>query len=547
MANPQQEIDEFSAWMNSGSAAPAAEIDEFSAWMASNGITEQLAQNSKLAPSGQPAQAGQPAPGLGVTPVQQQPNQMASPQLMEDPLGGPPVMPFGSEPDPYSPPLQQAKPKEPAGYWERVGQTNPLRILDSMASGMTNAAYFGFDDEIAGAASWLGVPGLGNYKANQDRMRAEQPIAFMGGQMSTAFLPTGGALKALNPSTLKGTAAVGGATGMAQGALHGFGDTDGSLEQRNEGAQLGGLTGGAFGTVLTGGSRLLPEMLGDMSRGVRKQLPKGVPGAIEKAPSLKDLEALKNAAYKQVDESGVRYSPDGYVDMVGRVEKRLVDEGIDEVLHPKAARTLKRMLDRVGQSPTLSELDNVRKFVSRDVAGSMDPSEKRLGSMMIEEIDEFVKSGEGMLEGAGRESAETISKARELNTRFRKAETIEDAVRKAEQDSAVAGSGGNFENRLRAEIKSILQNPKKVRGFSAEEVKLMEQVVMGSPIQNLARLFGKASPMGNGLMGAVWGVGSYNDPSLLIPAVGSILAKNYAGRAVRGKVNRLSDMVRRGS
>jgi len=62
MANPQQEIDEFSAWMNSGSAAPAAEIDEFSAWMASNGITEQLAQNSKLAPSGQPAQAGQPAP-----------------------------------------------------------------------------------------------------------------------------------------------------------------------------------------------------------------------------------------------------------------------------------------------------------------------------------------------------------------------------------------------------------------------------------------------------------------------------------------------------
>lgn len=222
-----------------------------------------------------------------------------SPQLMEDPLGGPPVMPFGSEPDPYSPPLQQAKPKEPAGYWERVGQTNPLRILDSMASGMTNAAYFGFDDEIAGAASWLGVPGLGNYKANQDRMRAEQPIAFMGGQMSTAFLPTGGALKALNPSTLKGTAAVGGATGMAQGALHGFGDTDGSLEQRNEGAQLGGLTGGAFGTVLTGGSRLLPEMLGDMSRGVRKQLPKGVPGAIEKAPSLKDLEALKNAAYKR--------------------------------------------------------------------------------------------------------------------------------------------------------------------------------------------------------------------------------------------------------
>ena len=44
-----------------------------------------------------------------------QPNQMASPQLMEDPLGGPPVMPFGSKPDllddpfAYSPPVQQAK------------------------------------------------------------------------------------------------------------------------------------------------------------------------------------------------------------------------------------------------------------------------------------------------------------------------------------------------------------------------------------------------------------------------------------------------------
>lgn len=481
-----------------------------------------------------------------------QPNQMASPQLMEDPLGGPPVMPFGSEPDllndplAYSPPLQQAKPKEPAGYWERVGQTNPLEILDAMASGMTNAAYFGFDDEIAGAASKVGVPGLGNYKANQDRMRAEQPSAFMGGQMSTAFLPTGGALRALNPSTLKGTAAVGGATGMAQGALHGFGDTDGSIKQRNEGAQLGGLTGGAFGTVLAGGSRLLPEMLGNMSRGVRKQLPEGVPGAIEKAPSLEDLEALKNAAYKQVDESGVRYSPEGYVDMAGRVEKRLVDEGVDEVLHPKAARTLKRMQDRVGQSPTLSELDNVRKFVSRDVAGSMDPSEKRLGSMMLEEIDAFVKSGEGVLEGAGREGAETIGKARELNTRFRKAEMIQDAVRKAELDSAQAGSGGNFENRMRAEIKRILQNPKKVRGFSAEEVKLMEQVVRGTPVQNVMRLLGKASPTSGGLMAGLWGAGSLNNPWLIPAALGSAGAKRIADRGVVNNVNALSETVRRG-
>lgn len=229
-----------------------------------------------------------------------QPNQMATSQLMEDPLGNqPPIGPEGWKPDllddpfAYSPPVQQqAKPKEPAGYWERVGQTNPLAILDSMASGMTNAAYFGFDDEIAGAASKAGVPGLDNYKANQDRMRAEQPSAFMGGQMSTAFAPFGAANAILKPKTILGTSALGGATGSAQGGLQGFGDTDGTFSNRLEGGNEGAKAGALFGAALGGGLAAAPRAISAMKGGEgRSQLGDILEGIIE--PGTVDASGIK--------------------------------------------------------------------------------------------------------------------------------------------------------------------------------------------------------------------------------------------------------------
>lgn len=276
--------------------------------------------------------------------------------------------------------------------------------------------------------------------------------------------------------------------------------------------------------------------------------PKAMRANAGQIPSKDQIKAMKDDAYKVADEIGVTYSADGFQNMVAGIENKLAKLNLDPVLHPRVYRTVKNIQDRVGKALTLQELDNIRKFVRRDVIASAQPgagdAEKMLGSVIIDEIDEFIQSGTAAIGGNGNQGAQAITRARELNTIYRKAQVLEDANEAATLRTASTGSGGNYENALRQEMRKIYTNPKKVSGFSKAERETMRKVIEGGPVQNALRLYGKLSPQGNGLMAAL-GIGTTATNPVLAPIwLGAMASKRLAERGIKNKFDELGEQVR---
>ena len=210
-----------------------------------------------------------------------------------------------------------------------------------------------------------------------------------------------------------------------------------------------------------------------------------------------DLKTLKTEAYKVADTLGVKYSPQGYGKMVGQVEAAAKAGNISQTRHPKAWSLIEDFKARGANQHkgglTLTELDQLRQEVRRDLLQSSDMSERHFGGVIMDEIDDFIaKAGAGdMLAGDGKLANEAILTARELNTRWRKTETIEDALYAA--DLKAAAATGDVNGAIKRAFNSILLNKKKRAGFSAEEIAEMEKIVKSGDGANLLRNVGRLS------------------------------------------------------
>jgi hypothetical protein len=176
----------------------------------------------------------------------------------------------------------------------------------------------------------------------------------------------------------------------------------------------------------------------------------------------------------------------------------------------------------------------------------MDPSEKALGNMIIEKIDDFIanaRPGE-VLAGNSKDAAKAISEARNMWGRMRRSEQVADAIGKADLRAASTGSGGNADNATRQNIRRLLE---KGRGFTADEKAAMEKIVRGSPGQNALRLAGKLSPQGNGLMAALGIGGTMVNPMIGAASLGGMAAKTAADGMTQANVKALQDIILAGS
>lgn len=366
--------------------------------------------------------------------------------------------------------------------------------------------------------------------------REEHPVATtvgdVAGGLALGGTATKGGLTFMNAAkpTAKSLIGRGAAEGAAYGSLYGAGAGEGvedRLEKGVTGAAIGGAAGGAMGALGAWGA----------SRAGKKAI-----------RSIDELTKAKQAAYKAVDNSGARYSQGAFDNLVDDIGKNLKAANINPDRHPKAASMLQDLIDKKGSQPTLTELDQIRQVIRRDVANASDEAERFMGGVMMDTLDDFVRTAgkNKMAQGSSRQAARLISKARKLNTQLRKAEMLQDAMVRAERRASSTGSGGNVDNAIRQNIRHILDNPKKVRGFSKAEREALEKIVRGGRIQNLLRLIGKLSPQGSGLMTALsLGSTAYN-PLMAIPAGTGIAAKSVADRMTPAAVNSASQLVRSG-
>lgn len=493
------------------------------------------------APGGVPANTQVPKPSLPVqaddidSPIPTQLIQDGR-KIMDQAQSGEPVaaapkaqMPWDRDWKSASPPAPVAEQQTPADF--RGDGAGAGTSIEAALIGARQGITFGLGDEInAGvraAGDWIGGKPFG--EAYDERLahergllaqvEEENPVASTVGEIGGAMMMPLGA--AGSSTTLAGAAARGAATGAATGAAYGAGNAEGGagerLEGAVEGAALGALFGAGANAVVYGGTKTAQAL---MKRSVER-------------PSIETLKVAKNAAYKAVDDAGETFSPQDMQAIALRAREAIEAGNYVPDVDKQTAAAL-TLLDRNSAKPqTLGQLDKLRQNLwtrykaSTSEVGVLDA---------INAIDDAIASRT--------DTNELMLAARAAHARFKKAELLDAAFKKAADQTASSGSGGNILNKYRQSVTSIINDPKRAKWFTADERALMQSLVDGKMSDNILRRIGKLSPDGNGLMlalnllgGAHFGVGS-------LAATGvAAVAKNVSDRSAELAKSRILDAV----
>ncbi len=289
------------------------------------------------------------------------------------------------------------------------------------------------------------------------------------------------------------------------------------------------------------GSKRLRSPMEPTAKQVQKSLLESVP----------ETEAIKNASravYKEIDDSGVTVKASRVDSLIDGIERKAQKAGLDARLTDKTARAMNIIKESKGVSQPLTELDALREIASRTTK-SLDDTEKAIGNLMLNEIDDFmdnIKPSE--LVGGNQAKADVGKKykdARKLWGRAKRAEMLTDAIEIGESRAAGAEAG------IRNEFNRILNSKNKSKFIPADEKQLMRDVVDGDFKTNFTRMIGKLglsidrspnvfqSIVAGGGLG--FGVGG-STGALVVPAIGTV-SKAIAQKLTRNKSQFVKSMA----
>ncbi len=271
-----------------------------------------------------------------------------------------------------------------------------------------------------------------------------------------------------------------------------------------------------------------------------KKLPTNAKKAVtEAAPSIDQLKTRANQLYTELDQSGVKVKPQVFDRFVESLESSVRKAGFDADLHPDSAAALRRLNKDKGTPKNFTELNTLRQIAS-DAAGSLKPKDARIGRMILNKIDQGIDS---LADAAGKQS----KSARQLWRRAKVSESIAGMI----ENAGLAASG--LENGLRIEARKILKSVKKKRGFTRQELKLIDELEKGSGAANAAKFLGKfgvSEGKATSMLGAAIGGTIGNQLGGIPGALAALglgqIAKKTAQRLTSGKAKFADQLVRAG-
>lgn len=465
------------------------------------------------------------------------------------------------------------------------------RRAENMSGGIAQAispaaqgASFGFMDEaVAGAAAPIQALRTGNSVADEyaigrdalrgllNREREENPVRSTvteiagalplaltgvgaGGRVvqgaskvapvaKTVTAPFNAVANAARNGSMLTRAGAGATIGAAQGATYGFGSGEGGFDERADSASTGAILGAAGGVAA-------PVIGKGVQKGASVIANRAANKAtVAAAPTIDDLAARSDALFRRADDMGVVVRPESYQRLAGQLRNMASSAGVDPGVTPASNAALGRVLQEAdaGVPLSLQKLNTVRAVI-QNAAGANDPNERRIASMMLEQVDGFIDdlTPDQLVSNTANDVGPVLREARSLWGRMRRTQMVDEATEKAARRAASTGSGGNVNNAIRQNLRAILDNPTKRRGFSDVELQAMEDVVRGTPSQNALRLIGKLSPQGNGLMLAANLGAAAIDPITLGGTAVATGAKALADRGTQQSTNLARALVASG-
>jgi muramidase (phage lysozyme) len=483
-------------------------------------------------------------------------------QVAAPPVSGTPPSAAGGEPAQPAP--VQGNTEGLSNRMAREGASPPVASAgEAFAGGMAKGASFNFADELAGTLAaggfdpkdpvslnnatalarglWRRATGdteaeaayrvtSGAVRDAMERQRAQQPIASIGGELTgalaTAPLTGGGGV--VRGAGVGARALAGAKSGAIYGVIGGAGEgTD--AETRATGAVTGGLLGAAVGGPL---GAVLPAGKAATAVATAPELKAAARAGFESAP-IKDLEVAPRA----ISEFGQG------------LRAKLNAAGIDENLAPKTFGVLSKVesVPADAAAVTGANLQSLRRTFQM-AAGTPDKTERMAASKAIEAIDELIPNiaAKDILSGDPKAAAQAWATARGNYAAAMRSDEIAKAVIKAQRQAESAGSGANIDNATRQNFKAILNNDKRSRGFSADELAAMEQAVRGTTWGNFARLIGKAAPTGivSGALSGGAGLAAGGPAGAILLPLAGLIGKKIGDRSTANQIARLDELVR---
>ena len=291
---------------------------------------------------------------------------------------------------------------------------------------------------------------------------------------------------------------------------------------RKVGEFLGGMLAPIGGTLAKESGKIL------VTKGAKKLLS-------ESAPTIEGLKQAARKVYNDIDSLGVTVNSSSVDRLSNQLSTLVRKEGFNPTIHPKVNAALREFQTVKGSEQSLSQIDILRK-VAGSAARSTEPDEARLGMLMTNRIDDFLDNlnKANFSSGFKKDVGAKYRDARQLWRRAKKSELIEQAFTKAGDQAS------GFENGIRVQFRSILNNAKKSKGFTKDELATMREVVRGTSLQNTAKMLGRfgfsegqASNMLMGSLGVAGGA-TVGGPAgaVAVPLIGQI-SRNLANKLTR--------------
>lgn len=264
------------------------------------------------------------------------------------------------------------------------------------------------------------------------------------------------------------------------------------------------------------------------------------------APSKEALKAASTAAYKRAEAAGAVIKPESFSKAVDVITRKLEREGLDPQLHPDTTAALKRLKGESGPV-SFEKLDTLRRIAS-SARKSQKPDDARLAGEIVDTLDRYADTvGRQDLVSGSPRAAKAYREARNLYSRSRKAQTLDELIERAEL-TASNFTGSGMENAVRTEFRSLAKNQKRMRLFTAEEQAAIRKVAKGGPVENTLRMLGKFAPTGVVSAGLSAGAGLVaGGPigAVALPVAGAA-SRLAATRITLKNADRANELVRRG-
>ncbi len=268
----------------------------------------------------------------------------------------------------------------------------------------------------------------------------------------------------------------------------------------------------------------------------------------EAAPTIESLKNTARGVYKEIDDLGAVVSYSRFDGLVGDLKSTIKGEGFNKKIHPKVSAAMDEISSASGVNQKVTNIDTLRK-VARSAAASIEPDESRIGNIMVSKIDDFMDNikDSDLINGSSANVGDKYRQARQLWQRARKAEDVDLIIDKAKNQAS------GFENGLRTQFRSLLNNKKKIKMYTPDEVEAIKKVVRGGGVENTAKAIGKfgfsegqATSMLLGSLGVAGGAAVGGGAgAVAVPLIGQV-SKNLAQKLTRNNAELVSHIVRSG-